>query len=816
MWPRLFWVFSLSGAVACTGLYLSNGNAYPCDFSQGPGVRDAVCLQGDVCGTNNLCQRFIYEGPRFEGAASLPEYGPDSGEGELLHPLALNQPVIAVSAGLPLSRGETYVQFAPGGPLSVVRFGHLAKATAHLPETLPVGFGALEKAQPFLSDLIGPPSVLLQSVTGKLALAELNANTAESINDSAGPFAAQGFRVVNLPPGNRPGDRITRATPIVWDELNWGEVGRQAGQWTFEAYPSSPGKVFDVAGLTQPERLWLVALTAEGLTLFDRNDGGISTLAALANLATDGGMLRTDPGNRIVAAIRRADAPGPRPDVTPDVLSTFQVNIGADGPHFTSPWPDCVPCPAGQRVELLTPSVNTGAPTVEVACLGAGFPSLVRVVGSVALTQLDACLTEEMLLPVSLTRVARAGSRLVQWDNQSGLLLGGRRGELWAGETISSLQPEFLDRVPRDVGPAFAGAIATIADDYLAVQQSTENQFPNEALNGFRRISARALALGEDTRLLGFVHGVSGWSVGSGGFVIRIRIGQGIAKAEVGPQLVTPEADPIRDSIGGEAFLAPDGGPSAFFLAADDSLYFATEPQATLEATSERQLLTPVLTPEPSVPIRSLALERTPLGTDGITRARGYLVTSRKVYSWALDGEPARWSSTELTLTGGEPLEVWFDQTLSALGRVGYRDGQIFSLPGGYQLAQALPASEGGISPQVLDYENIGGWPVAYATTGLFIAGWDQVDGKLQNRFPDGVNRPMTWREVKLEGNVRPWMRRLADGSEPRVAQTKPGKLFVSVEPRIANDRPYAGLQPYRLLLFVDDEVRQVARHLRK
>jgi hypothetical protein len=254
---------------------------------------------------------------------------------------------------------------------------------------------------------------------------------------------------------------------------------------------------------------------------------------------------------------------------------------------------------------------------------------------------------------------------------------------------------------------------------------------------------------------------------------------------------VTASDDLIRSSIGGEAYLESDGGVVAFFVAADDSLYFAPAPETSDE------VLVPVLTPEPSVPIRSLALERTRLGTNGTNRARGYLVTSRNLYSWALSGEPARWSSTPLLLSAGEPVEVWFDSPRSALGRVGYRDGQIFSLPGGYALAEPLP------SGQVIDFENLGGWPVAYATTGLFIAGWDQVDGKLQNRFPNGVNKPMTWREVKLSGNnPTPWMTE---------AGARAGKLFVAVDPKQAD-----GLQLHRLLLFNDNEVRQVARHLRK
>ena len=322
--------------------------------------------------------------------------------------------------------------------------------------------------------------------------------------------------------------------------------------------------------------------------------------------------------------------------------------------------------------------------------------------------------------------------------------------------------------------------------------------------------------MAEGSSLLGFVHGIGGFAIASGGELVRVRINDGgVAKVDRGVQFATASEDPIRDSIGGEAYISPDGGPTGFFVAADDSLYFVPDPDSSFLPENEGELALPDLTPEPSVPIRSLALERTPLGTNAMDRARGYLVTSRNVYGWELGGKPARWSSTPLVLNSGEPVEVWFDSTRSALGRVGYRDGQIFSLPGGYLLADALPvAGDGGVVAQVIDYENLGGWPVVYATTGLFVAGWDQVEGKLQNRFPSGVNKPMTWRELKLAGDARPWMKRLPDGGVPRVEETKPGKLFVAKDDeRVASD---GGIeQEFRLLLFLDDQVFQVARHVR-
>jgi hypothetical protein len=258
--------------------------------------------------------------------------------------------------------------------------------------------------------------------------------------------------------------------------------------------------------------------------------------------------------------------------------------------------------------------------------------------------------------------------------------------------------------------------------------------------------------------------------------------------------------------MGGEAFTTADGGVS-LFVAADDSLYFIDE---SLLGKDREELLTPDLTPEPSVPIRSLALERTLLGTNGIDKARGYLVTSRNVYSWQLGGNPTTWSSTPLVLAGGQPVEVWFDQPRSALGRVGYSDGQIYTLPGGHELAEPLPENADGVAPQVYDYENLGGWPVAYANTGVFIAGWEHDGGKLQNRFPDGgINRPMSWSKITLPDGGHPWTR----GRE-----TRPGRLFVKLDPPIPDPDSMDGgvLKPQHLVLFLDDQVFQLATHNRK
>ena len=90
-------------ALSCNNLYVDNGNAYPCDFSQPPATRDMPCITGDVCGINNVCVKYLYEGPRFEGRAVQPDYAfLDAG---VVHPLTLTGPVTTVARSV--SRSES-------------------------------------------------------------------------------------------------------------------------------------------------------------------------------------------------------------------------------------------------------------------------------------------------------------------------------------------------------------------------------------------------------------------------------------------------------------------------------------------------------------------------------------------------------------------------------------------------------------------------------------------------------------------------------------------------------------------------------------
>lgn len=818
--PLVFGVLVL--AAACGGVLYEQGNAFPCDFSQPPGVRDAPCAAGDVCGVDNRCRAYLYEGPRFEGPATVPDF---SRGGEVLHPLVLQEPITFLAREqAPL--GAVVARLADDDVAWVGAGGWVSRYDA----------GAVEApaaAVPFSLRLPEGPSVresdalLTLSSGGDLTMLAWE-SSARGPRLTAQPVSAPGAALTGL--RGLPLSAVDPEKPVAlaWSDARAGTVravmvdtgagplGRQVGG-VFQ--PIDLAGAQDAVFLTQPTGA-ILALQPERLALWmpppAGADGGslTTTLASLAPL--DAGIsplqrarrLRIDTSGRLVAALRGTE------------LSTWLVSFDRGAFSLSEAWPSCTPCTEG--AEALTATTQGGQPAVEVLCRRGADRLAVRVTGSIAVTPEEPCVGEPFALPLDPRRLAPGGlGPAVQSNEQAGALLGGTHGELWGGESLSALRPLFLDRVPRDVSTATLGSadggvqvssLLALTDTGLFVKELGTAALGERQRNGFRRIqlSGDFGLRSAEVLPVAFIRGRQGWGLLATGDLARpdLSVGsQGVLT--YGPRLVTGNGEPLRSTIGGEAYVLSDGGVPAFFVAADDGLYLVSDPEATATRQQGTATLSPQLTPEPGTTIRSLALERTPLGTDGVSKARGYLVTSRNVFAWQLGGTPPRWSATPLVLAGGEPVEVWFDSPRSAMGRVGYRDGQVFGLPGGSQLAEALPgADDGGVAVQVLDYENLGGWPVAYASTGLFVARWDQgPDGKLLNRFPDGgVNRPMAWREVRLPTGARPWMRPFGGA--------RPGRLAVRVEDPVAADGGVT--QRHQLLLFLDDQVLEVGEHVRR
>lgn len=784
-------VVLLMTIAACTGLYFDKGNAYPCDFSLGPGARDQACVEGDTCGTDNLCHAYLYEGPRFEGPAVIPDFAPDGFE--RIHPKTLDERVTFIASSAAGDFPALLVRLADQRTVTINSRGQLANAF-QVPSGVPL---ANAKDALFTQFTFTRPNGTTDEVGGIAAV--LN-DRLEIAIDTRTNFS--GFT-------SAMSDEARRLRATIYFEANGGNGGGNslelqaidltghAGRVTLEVAPVAKTYRLRFTRYPDPPLPTLPLPSALEVGLLTRSPGrNVTTPIVLTERRTGGGgeiflkrgadfisagelqsipsALRFNVANTLMsieAAARLRDGGG---GVDTTVLSTWQIGFSNSlrQHDLTQAWPDCTPCAQG-RIIRSTPAPPEQGLAVDVACVEAdGTFTLRRVTGSTAVIDTDLCTSEELDFPFDETRVSLvavdAGTPFaglpVAASRQVGVAIGGTGGEIWFGETLSGLAPFGLDRVPRDVFPLSNSGkrtLGVLTDSYAAVLQ------PDASVSiGFRRIDVQEeFKTAEDLRFMASVHGVEGWGLLDDGLLVNFSVAEEDGSMLLpGANLVTPAGDPIRSSAGGEAFIE-DGGVVSFFVTGDDGLYFVSNPE-----TNERELA-PVLQPEPSVPIRALALERTPLGTNGVDRARGYLVTSRNVFSWGFGGTPARWHATPLTIASGEPLEVWFDTQRSALGRVGFSDGRIFTLPGGFQLANAI-MGDAGTAIRLIDYENFGGWPIALATNGLFIAKWEVVNGKLQNKFDGGAARPMDWYEVTMPDGSKPWD--LGEDTE--------GRLFVDVK----------------------------------
>ena len=759
---------------ACPGVLTAPGNDFPCDFSKPVGQRDAVCSAGDVCGVNNRCQRFQYEGPQFEGLPTFPDFSEKVDAGASLHPRITGKVDFVAKVQGRLAT----VMHTPQGYFLLSRQG----VTAFSFPTIGM------KTEPhLLDDVVLQPTRVDASatefvVTGRDGF-ELYSEFAQRNRVAEGnrPVLAKRVRVVGF-------EGPSESVGVV-------KVSGEAARLVVDGgvvLTSLIGGALDVAPgpfsrlpLGGQFRSVVIAAT-NGLHVLIP-DGGTELI--FPTVISEPAALATDETTSIFALLSTR---GGKPN-----LSTFMVSRVGSQYLVTTPWGDCTPC--------LTPQAfiagsDIGGPFVEVLC----EDGVRRVRGTESTAPLADCRLEPVTpswdTSKANTSLARQGAREVvvqDFSSTIGFIGGGENGQLWAGATISAATPFFLDRVPRDV----ASIGGRGADELFALTQP--GVFVHDADAGFIVVAPDVTS-----HIEALVNQGQGWVVGEqGNLVFLENLNRPSLGKKFGPRLVNGRGEPITSALRGEAINDLDGGLVSMVIAADDSLYFVPAPEPVLQPGKSE--VTAQLTPEPSTLIRSLALERSPVGTNGVDRVRGYLVTSRNVYEFNLGGAPLRWTATPLQLSAAEPVEVWFDNPRGGLGRVGYRDGTVFSTPGGFQLTEPLPLVDGGVPAAVLDYENLGGWPVAYTSVGVFVARYDKLEsGRLDSRFADGgVNKPMTWREVTLPDGTRPWLRK-----GPR-AEALPGRLHVIAEPQTGSDRAYR--RRFRLLVFLPDGVLEVGQHER-
>lgn len=814
---RLLLLCLVSG---CGQLFTAQGNDFPCDYTQAPEVRDAVCAPGEVCGPDDRCRRFQYEGPQFEGKAVLP----DSRAAKRVHPIALVEPVHHVLAQertplLSTRTGGPAVAISASGRATFIGEGELSPVgTIEGYQKLAVpGFG---EGQALLTGLVGVVDGGVEQVSPRAPV--VFGTGWGGATENRAVVGATGLRsglgaVVVLRGGMlaQPGSGVLRGADPRLQPLETP---------TGLAVPLADGgfasRVVDALVVPAP----LLRVAPAGSVLVAVTAHGFAVRSLVSDAGFDEGFHPLHEAPVEIEGLALGDGPTPVTKLVRSAsgrtwvlarggqVSTWVLTSGAS-PTMTRAFSDCVVCGGGDLVGLA--AVETPQPAVEVLCAtrreNRERPDLrvERVVGA-AVTSGLACLTEEVTPTFDLARLAIArlqnGRPAIAQDESTGVgvALGGVSGQLWVGDGFSSARPLFLERVPLAGGALESrdGGVLPVAltDQFLSAPLSDTNGWAVQRLGAGQPPPA-------DLRPRAIVGGVPGWMVSSGADLVKVAF-RNDSRLELqlgfGPRLVDARGEPVRTSqLFAEGLEEFDGGVRAFVVTADDSLYLVPNDFTPAEVPRVLPPVTPVLSPEPASPIRSFALERTPVFTNGVDRVRGYAVTSRNLFELVLSGTPARWDARPLQLAPGDPLEVWMDHPRGGLGRVGYRQGSVYTLPGGFELVRP---DDAGQPAEVLDYENLGGWPVAWSTTGAWAAFWDlRADGKLDNKLDSGVlGKPMVWRKLTLPDGGEPWLE-VVDGG----VRAPPGRLLVVAAPtRFENAKSN---DAFLLLLFTPGEVYELA-----
>lgn len=833
MTHRRWWLgAALVCAAACSRLLTEKGNAFPCDARS---TDTTQCAPGEVCNVNGVCQRFQYEGPQFEGPAQLPVLD----GGAAIHPLKFRDAVVQAATSLSDDQHVAALLLTPGGLSALLHnregavrtLGPIAAEQVVFDDNLALAVsyeqatGQAQRLQLIRPDgtvMPVPETGVTQSANSGLTL------RATSAFDDAFPLVGvlRGGGAADPPFGVVA--RSMAGTP----EIVFGAVTTDGGQ------PLEPLDVRWISRRPLPVPLFL---TADGF--YGRAGPWLPGPIEVDRLNAEAFGPLPKQSTDLIRPSLRQEATGSvwavsyaHLETFPDggvnharapahTLSTWTLSRDGNVLSFKRLWNDCAPCQQGAIVTF-TPVITNAGAGVEVLCAIADQGlSLTRVVGSLAVDPSRACQSNSVASPWVLSEVTRFKGRDALLprpviDNAQGdrLTFGGIAGQLWNGSSLSTVKPVFLDRTPFAVGEFDIPEGVGFSNAGRRLAALTEvGVFADYSQNGLARVDVGRFSsapLGEDVTVQGILGGRQGWMLLSTGDVAKLGLssadgGTGMALT-FGPSLVTARGDRSRGPYFGDALDGLDGGLLSLVVSADDSVYFLPAPQNTL-VPGQLGSAVPVLTPEPSSPIRSLALERSAFGTNGVDRVRGYLVTSRNLYSFSLNGVPIRGTAQPIQLGTGEPVEVWMDNPRGGLGRVGYRDGEIFTLPGGFKLVEPL-IGDGGTWLQVTDYENLGGWPVALTQDGLFVAYWEQAlteDGKLELKNKDSsgnLTLPMPWHEAALVDGSTPWK-----GKQARLfVREGPVELLAKADPMDGGAVRQPTRQRFTLYVFVDEAVYEV------
>jgi hypothetical protein len=807
---------------ACTGgLKLDEGNAFPCDFREPEEERDLQCPSSWRCGIDGRCHlaepeqpglgappefrsearfprrlrgdtRFVAGDPRFasldpQRSDLVPAFltGDQSGEktlalGPVSVPILRNTPVETLA----LVRGQLVVKEDTGVPLKLYSLASdLRTLSAPRTVTEPPALPPIQALRVPMPSFDGGPRPALAVVRegGQAGEVDMDAATYRAFPPGFSLQTDGGVQPC-APPGQ------TACAPGEYIPGDYKDA-RLIAQVSMVL--PSPGQ--DLSGLANepapvvvtPTRfLWRSQPPSASVPLGQwhlLNPGEVLSDVPAGGPAQENWRMRHSSMGGVWAVARSLTVPSPPGSgggqIRQDVLSTWTLlrsPARPREPRLERSWSDCSPC-GTDRLVTFTP-VSDGALGVEVLCESetTGVRALFRVVGASVVSPLDACLREPLTAPFDLSEIAKEtdGARVrtrpyaVDDTRGGGLVLGGAHGQIWFGESLSRLQPVFLDRPPVAMAP-YPNLLLAFTRNFFAVAPLERLDPQLAGGEGFfvqapRRLGAQNSAPG----LGNVVEGIPGWFLLETGQILRVTpsttAGVSLSSA-YGPRLLGPSGEPASGPYLGQG--VPHDVGRSLMIAANDQLYYKELSDAELEVDESRQTatLSPLLTPEPGFPVRSLARDaNVSLTAAEGARVRGWVATSRSVFQFEQDAKTRAWSLLKLPLGDGEPVKVWTREAVKSdsgekvsFGRLGLRDGQVLRLPEGLPITQPLPVE----NPRVVDYASLQGWPVALEERGIYrtVPASGSAEGL------------MRWQPLELPNGLT-----VADLKDARIAVVKP------------------------------------------
>lgn len=764
-------VGAVASGVACQGgVHSEAGNAFPCDFGALPAERDAACAAGWVCGVDDRCRPFVRDEIYFGEYDALTEVPPlpllDGARAGRLYPLLPDAPVVLAAVEFSGDRSLNVLNVLYAGLDDVYRID-VGNRRYSLGKPIPAGL----KPEGLLSfdfpDAGGAARAWLDGAGGKVFV-ELSFQSPVPLAFT-GHVKADGGDLQNalelqhlLPARNEDGTGGLDQLAMIVVALPGGPGSlprREAGELVLRPTGSQPPLEarylpFDVAApdggavivrdarvTSFLKRAAPILLTNDGFyvrcsgrsTPGDGADGGLLAsctpgqggVERWLHLPIDDFDLRprelgVSAGGRVWAVLTDALRAG----AVRSNLRTFEVTERSTGLEVEEALSACEPCQRGVAVRV-TPSSSNGI-RADVLCaykVDGGVRQVVqRVVGVAAGGACEVDSFTPFIDPDGVSSVSTPKNSLV--------VVGGKRGQLWVGETLSDAYPQFLDRAPSAVTRVEVDGgsrLLALTDRYVALEEPGFGLVP--------LVQPRA------ERPVAVVGNSRGLFVLGSADVVRLQprfTDAGIeAELAFGPQLAAPAGGSAAGPF--LAYLIEGQGdvPAHLIATAHDSLYFAegfTERTPENVSSDPMNALRSALTPEPNFPIRSIAVSDDPARGDA---SHGYLVTSRNLFEFRLDAQ-RRWTLNQIPMPAGEPGEVAMQTGDRVYGRVMYRNGAVFTLPSGFELAPPLEVDGG--STRVSDFEHVHGRPFAVTDKGVYVA--DPGTEKLQ---PGSSERYVRW-----------------------------------------------------------------------